>query len=327
MPDRPVPSGSEPQLLAIGRALVDFYPDTDGPLTEVRSYRSAVGGSPANVAIAASTLGVRTALVARVGDDPLGAFVRAELTRRGVDTSGVVGVAGVTTPVAVCEIDPPDRFPLTFLRPQPAADLQVSIDELDVDRLVGADILWASLSGLAGEPARTAVLESFRARAAAGVGRTVLDLDYRASFWVSPEAAGEAARTALALATVAVGNLEECRIALGLRTEPTPDEAASGLLEAGIELAIVKLGEHGVLGATAGERLHVPPVPVVIVNGLGAGDAFGGALCAGILDARPLGELLRFANAAGAIVASRRGASEAMPTRAEVDALLAAASA
>lgn len=311
-----------PQLLAIGRALVDFYPETDGPLTDVRRYRSAVGGSPANVAIAASTLGVRTALVARVGDDPLGAFVRAELSRLGVDTTDVLGVTGVTTPVAVCEIDPPDRFPLTFLRPEPPADLQIQGGDLDRGRVVGAGILWASLSGLSGEPARTAVMESFAARA--GRRHTVLDLDYRASFWSSAAVAGAAARAALPLATVAVGNLEECRIALGLDADPTADEAATALLDAGVDLAIVKLGEHGVLGATRSMRLHVAPVPVTVVNGLGAGDAFGGALCAGLIDDRPLADVLRFANAAGAMVASRRGASEAMPTRAEVEGLLAA---
>lgn len=310
-----------PQVLAMGRALVDFYPESDGPLTEVRHYRSAVGGSPANVAIAASTLGVRTALIARVGDDPLGRFVVAELARRGVDTAEVLALPGVTTPVAVCEIDPPYRFPLTFLRPEPAADLQVRSDHLDFARVTGADILWASLSGLAGEPARTAVLDAFRARA--GRPHTVLDLDYRPSFWRDPSEAGAAARAALPLATVAIGNLEECRIALGLVADPTPDEAADALLAAGVSLAIVKLGGEGVLGATPAERLRVPPVPVEVVNGLGAGDAFGGALCAGLLEERTLERILRFANAAGAIVASRRAASEAMPTRADVEALLA----
>ena len=119
---------------------------------------------------------------------------------------------------------------------------------------------------------------------------------------------------------VAVGNLDEVLTAVG---ESDPDRAARALLASGIELAVIKQGPAGVLGMTASEIVTVPPAPVEVVNGIGAGDGFGGALCHGLLAGWPLARVLRFANAAGAIVASRLECSTAMPTTAEVEALLA----
>jgi 5-dehydro-2-deoxygluconokinase len=119
--------------------------------------------------------------------------------------------------------------------------------------------------------------------------------------------------------TVAVGNLDECDTAVG---ERDPDAAAEALLAAGVELAVVKLGAGGVLGRTADERVIAPPHPVEVLNGLGAGDGFGGALCHGLLSGWPLERTLRFANVAGAIVASRLECSTAMPTTDEVESAL-----
>jgi 5-dehydro-2-deoxygluconokinase len=139
-------------------------------------------------------------------------------------------------------------------------------------------------------------------------------------FWESMEAAHEQVAAALPLVTVAVGNLEECAVAVG---EREPEAAAKALLAAGVELAVVKQGPKGVLAMTRNQRVEVPPTPVTVVNGLGAGDGFGGALCHGLLAGWPLERVLQFANAAGAIVASRLECSTAMPTSDEVEALLA----
>jgi 5-dehydro-2-deoxygluconokinase len=140
-------------------------------------------------------------------------------------------------------------------------------------------------------------------------------------FWASREEASAQVRAALPHVTVAVGNREECEVAVG---ETDPDRAADALLEAGVELAVVKQGPRGVLGKTRTERVVVPPTPVEVVNGLGAGDAFGGSLVHGLLAGLPLEQVLRNANAAGAIVASRLECSTAMPTADEVDAHVAA---
>ena len=123
-------------------------------------------------------------------------------------------------------------------------------------------------------------------------------------------------RKALPYVTVAVGNREECEVAVG---ETEPERAADALLDAGVELAVVKQGPKGVLAKTRTERVESPPIPIRPLNGLGAGDSFGGSLCHGLLAGWPLEKTLRQANAAGAIVASRLECSTAMPTEAEID--------
>ena len=138
-------------------------------------------------------------------------------------------------------------------------------------------------------------------------------------FWASAAEASAEVGRALEHVTVAVGNREECEVAVG---ETEPQRAADALLDRGVELAIVKQGPRGVLAKTREETVEVPPYPVEVVNGLGAGDGFGGALCHGLLQGWPLERVLRFANIAGAIVATRRECSTAMPTTAEVDDIL-----
>ena len=139
-------------------------------------------------------------------------------------------------------------------------------------------------------------------------------------FWADPTEASEQVGKALELVTVAVGNREECEVAVG---ETDPQRAADALLERGLDLAIVKQGPKGVLAATADERVEVAPFPVRVVNGLGAGDAFGGALVHGLLAGWDLRRTVEFANVAGALVASRLECSTAMPTTYEVEAALA----
>ncbi|MGW1869192.1 5-dehydro-2-deoxygluconokinase [Streptomyces mauvecolor] len=149
---------------------------------------------------------------------------------------------------------------------------------------------------------------------------TVFDLDWRPMFWEAPEVARTYYREALRHATVAVGNIDECEVATG---ERDPRAAAEALLGAGVELAVVKQGPKGVLAVCRdGGVAEVPPVPVDVVNGLGAGDAFGGALCHGLLAGWELERVMRYANAAGAIVASRLACSSAMPYPAEVERVL-----
>jgi 5-dehydro-2-deoxygluconokinase len=134
-------------------------------------------------------------------------------------------------------------------------------------------------------------------------------------FWDAEEDAHAVVQEALQHVTIAVGNKDECRMAVG---ETDPDRAAEALLDRGVELAIVKMGPRGVLARTRDERIISEPIPVNVVNGLGAGDAFGGALCHGLLNHLPLEETMRLANSAGALVATRRECSSAMPTLPEL---------
>ncbi|MFF4772765.1 5-dehydro-2-deoxygluconokinase [Microtetraspora fusca] len=305
-------------VLTIGRVGVDVYPlQTGVSLREVETFGKYLGGSPVNVAVAAARLGRSSAVITRTGADPFGLFVHDALREYGVDDRYVLAVPGLPTPVTFCEIRPPEDFPLYFYRFPKAPDLEILPSELDLEAIARVPLFWATVTGLSQEPSRGAHFAAWRSR-----GRrphTVLDLDYRPMFWPSMEAAAEQVRRALPHVTVAVGNIDEVEVATGTRE---PYEAARALLAAGVELAIVKRGSAGVLGMSKREAVEVPPVPVDVVNGLGAGDAFGGALCHGLLAGWPLERILRFANAAGAIVAGRLACAPAMPTADEVEAVL-----
>jgi 5-dehydro-2-deoxygluconokinase len=317
------------EVLTMGRIGVDVYPlQTGVSLREVQTFGKYLGGSATNVSVAAARHGRRSAVISRTGQDPFGEFIHDALRGFGVDDRYVTPVPHLPTPVTFCEIFPPDDFPLYFYRFPKAPDLEIHPDELDMDAVRDAGVFWVTGTGLSQEPSREATLAALRAREKAGI--TVFDLDYRPMFWPSREEARRWYREALPHVTVAVGNLDECETAVGTRD---PDAAAEALHEAGVELAVVKQGPAGVLASELSVRsdklrsagttqVVVPPVPVEVVNGLGAGDAFGGALCHALLSGWDLERAMRFCNAAGAIVAGRLACAEAMPTTDEVEAVL-----
>ena len=307
------------EVLTIGRVGVDLYPLQSGVhLKDVQTFAKFLGGSPTNVAVAAARCGRRSAVITRTGRDPFGIFIHQALEDLGVDDRFVTAVAGLPTPITFCEIFPPDDFPLYFYRYPVAPDLQIEASEIDLDAVRSASIYWSTVTGLSAEPSRSAHFAAWETRGR--VPLTILDLDYRSMFWEDPADAHAQMDRALSMVSVAVGNCDECEVAVG---ETDPDRAADALLDMGIELAIVKQGPKGVLARTRDERVEVAPFPVVVVNGLGAGDAFGGALCHGLLAGWPLERVLWFANVAGAIVASRLECSTAMPTAHEVEQLMA----
>ena len=307
------------EVLTMGRIGVDLYPQQVGVgLDEVETFGKYLGGSATNVAVAAARYGRRTAVITRTGQDPFGTFIHTALRRYGVDDRYVTAVPGLPTPVTFCEIFPPDDFPLYFYRWPKAPDLEIRAEELDTDAIGEAGVFWVTVTGLSAEPSRTATLAALEARAKKDI--TVLDLDYRPMFWSSREEARRWVQQALPHVTVAVGNLDECETAVGQRE---PLAAAQALHDFGVNLAVVKQGPKGVLAHDRTTATEVPPVPVKVLNGLGAGDAFGGALCHGLLADWDIERVMRFANAAGAIVASRLACSDAMPTAAEVIGLLA----
>ena len=306
------------EVLTMGRVGVDLYPLQAGVhLEDVQTFGKYLGGSATNVAVAAARYQRRTAVITRTGDDPFGRFVHAALRAYGIDDRYVTSVPELPTPVTFCEIFPPDDFPLYFYRWPKAPDLEIYREELDLDAIRAAGVFWVTGTGLCTEPSRTATLAALQARGSREI--TVLDLDYRPMFWDSREQARHWIQQALPHVTVAVGNLDECDTAVG---EREPLAAARALHEFGVGLAIVKQGPKGVLAHDRTVAVEVPPVPVNVLNGLGAGDAFGGALCHGLLAGWHIERVMRFANAAGAIVAGRLACSDAMPTAAEVAQLL-----
>jgi 5-dehydro-2-deoxygluconokinase len=301
-------------LITMGRVGVDLYPEQIGvSLADVRTFAKSLGGSATNVAVAAARLGRRTAVITKVGDDPFGPYIRAALREFGVDDRFVGTHPTLRTPVVFCEIHPPDDFPLLFYREPQAPDMTISDDELDLDAIREARVFWTTGTGLSAEPSRTATLAALEARAG---GITIHDLDHRPMFWSNESEAGHWARAALKHATVAVGNRDE--VAVAVRTRD-PYAASAHLLDLGVQLAIVKRGPEGVLARTRDELVEVPPVPVDVVNGLGAGDAFGGALVHGLLAGWPLERTIRLANAAGAYVAGQLACADAMPTLEDIE--------
>lgn len=305
---------TDAEVVIAGRVCIDLYPQQSGlSLREVTSFGKSIGGSATNVAVAAARHGRRVTLLSRTGDDPFGQYAVEELRRFGVDASSITPVPGMQSVLTFCEMFPPDNFPLYIYRSPTAPDMYLETSDLPLDQIVAAPIYWSTATGLSREPSRTTHLAAWAAR-----GRrqhTVLDLDYRPMFWPSAAEARAVVGPALEHATIAIGNREECEIAVG---ETDPERAAAALLERGVELAIVKQGPKGVLARTADERVELAPVAVEVVNGLGAGDAFGGALCHGLLEGWDLQRTLRFANTAGALVAGRYECSSAMPTTDEV---------
>ncbi|WP_309236040.1 5-dehydro-2-deoxygluconokinase [Amycolatopsis sp. SID8362] len=302
------------EVLTMGRVGVDVYPRQIGVgLEEVTSFGKFLGGSATNVAVAAARYGRRSAVVTKVGADPFGRFVRTALTGYGVSDRFLGESADLPTPVTFCEIFPPDHFPLYFYRAPKAPDLDLVPQELDYDAIRAADVFWVTVTGLCQEPSRSATLAALEARGRRGI--TVLDLDYRPMFWESRETARRWVHQALELVTVTAGNLDECETAVGVRD---PHEAAEALRDRGVSLAVVKQGPRGVLAVDDDGAVEVPPVPVEVVNGLGAGDAFGGALCHGLLSGWDTRRTITFANAAGAHVAGELSCADAMPDEAQV---------
>jgi 5-dehydro-2-deoxygluconokinase len=311
------------EVLTIGRVGVDIYPLQSGVgLADVETFGKFLGGSATNVAVAAARHGHKSAVITRTGDDPFGTYVHKALAGFGVDDAFVGTVPGLPTPVTFCEIFPPDEFPIWFYRYPKAPDLEITAAELPAEEIKDARLFWATVTGLSAEPSRTAHVAAWRTRGKRPL--TILDLDYRPSFWPSREAARVQVRAALPNVTVVVGNLDECETAVGTTDA---ERAAVALLEAGVELAVVKRGPEGVYARTRDETVEVSPIKVDVVNGIGAGDGFGGALCHGLLAGWPLDRVIRFANAAGAIVTTKLECSSAMPTTAEVEEFLKAADA
>src|SRR3954454_13147628 len=304
-------------LITMGRVGVDIYPQQIGvSLADVTSFSKFLGGTATNVAVAAARLGARAAVITKVGDDPFGPYVRRALEGFGVDAGFVGTHPTLRTPVVFCEIHPPDDFPLLFYREPTAPDMTIEPDELDLAAIRDARVFWTTGTGLSAEPSRASTLAALSARSEAADGAiTVHDLDWRPMFWAHPEQAGALQREALAHATVAVGNRDEVEVAVGTRD---PLEASARLLDLGLDIAIVKQGPPGVLARTRDGVVEVPPIRLEVVNGLGAGDAFGGALVHALLNGWEVEHAVRLAKAAGAYVASQLACADAMPSMAEL---------
>ena len=285
-------------------------------MRDVTTLQKSIGGTATNVAVATARLGHRAALVTKVGDDAFGDDVRNALNSRfGVDTRYVATHRELPTPLAFAELDPVEEPNIIFYRYPAAPDMDlVEADVADVP-VEQAKIFWVPASRFSAEPSRSTVESMLKRRNREA--HTIFDLDWRPHFWESESAAHKVIQPLLSRFTVVIGNRDECRVAVGT---DKPETAVDRLLDEGVEAAIIKLGGDGVLVATAdGDREQVAPFPVEVVCGLGAGDAFGGAFCHGLLSGWSMARSVRYGNAAGAIVAGRLLCADDMPYTSEID--------
>ncbi|HEY2937949.1 MAG TPA: PfkB family carbohydrate kinase [Gaiellaceae bacterium] len=290
------------EAAVLGRVGIDLYPnELERPLREVRTYTRFVGGFAGNVVTGLARLGVRVAIVSRVGAEGHGDFVRDWLAGEGVDVRFLAVDPYWQTPPTFCEVWPPDRFPITFYRKPTAPDWQLSPGDFDADEVAAAPLLYATGTGLAQSPSRETTLEVLRVHR----GTTIFDLDWRPSLWDDPAEYPALAAEAVAAADIVIGNEEE--------VDAAQIEAPT---------LVLKRGERGATVYEGGEETDVPGVPVEVVNGLGAGDAFAAAVGHSLLNGLPLVEAVRRGTVAGAIVASRLACSEAMPRLEELEAAL-----
>jgi 5-dehydro-2-deoxygluconokinase len=307
-------------VLAIGRSSIDLYAHEIGrAIADVRSFDAYVGGCPTNVSVGARRLGLTSALLTAVGDDQVGDFVTAFLDRERVDTRFIPRKKGHRTSAVILTIQPPDNFPLTFYRDN-CADRALTLDDVAKAPVRESRVVFVTGTGLSHEPARDATLFAAADARAAGVP-VVVDLDYRGDQWDARDVYAAKVQSLLRSATLAIGTEEELAAASGSTDVPG---GAAILLDCGLDALIVKRGARG---STIFRRDRPPaeaaPFPVDVLNVLGAGDAFASGFLYGYLQGWTLERAARMGNACGAIVVTRHGCANFMPTLDEVSAFVA----
>jgi 5-dehydro-2-deoxygluconokinase len=303
-------------VLTMGRSSIDLYAHQIGvPMTEVTSFDAYVGGCPTNISVGTKRLGLNSALLTALGDDQVGDFLLAFLQKEGVETAYIPRKAGHRTSAVLMAIQPPDRFPLTFYR-EGCADRQLTIDDVSRAPIERSAMIVVTGTGLSHEPSRSATY--FAAERAAAAGADVLvDLDYRPDQWGSRADFAAAMRRLLGHASLAVGTEEETIAAADTDDLPA---AIEHVLASGPSAFVVKRGARGAsIHTPRGERRDIPPFPIVVLNVLGAGDAFASGLIWGLRLGLSLDDAVRRGNATGAIVVTRHGCANFMPTVPEVE--------
>jgi 5-dehydro-2-deoxygluconokinase len=322
----------------MGRSSIDLYSnDIGAKFTDIRSFAAYVGGSPTNISVGGRRLGLNTALLTAIGEDPVGDFILRFLEHEGVVTRFIPRKPGHRTSAVVLGIEPPDKFPLVYYR-QGCADIELTIDDVLAAPVADCRVLQFAGTNLCLDPSRSATLFAAERARAAGA-EVVLDLDFRPDQWHDPRSFGVTVRCALRLADIVMGTEDEIRAAVltdvsqveitqsisDTRVRGDVEAAAKTLLALGPRALLQKRGEHGArvhLRHPDGrvEVIDAPGYPVEIANVLGAGDAFAAGFLYGHLQGWGWRRAARLGNACGAIVVTQHGCANFMPTLAEVTA-------
>lgn len=301
----------------LGRIGYDLYSEEPHvKLPAVRRFSRYLGGSSANMAVGLARLGARVGMVSCLGADSLSDFLIEFLNAEKVDTSHVHRAPGYLPSLCLTEVSPPDRFPQVFYR-HDAVDTMLRVTAGDLDYIAGRGMFITNGTSLCASPSRESTYLALERARRAGC-RVVFDVDYRAMSWPDPATAGLAVRLTLPFLDVLIGNPLELRLVAGEENL----ERATEILRERVPLLVSKLGEQGTRVWQRGAPVFLPPYAVEVVSTIGAGDGFASGFLYGLLAAKPLEECLHYGNAAAAIVVSRLSCSEAMPTLAEVEAMV-----
>lgn len=321
----------------MGRSGIDLYSnDVGAPFEKITSFAAYVGGSPTNMSVGGRRLGLNNVLLTAVGDDPVGDFILHFLRSEGVVTDFIPRKPGHRTSAVILGIEPPDKFPLVFYRDN-CADIQLTIDDVLASPIQDSAVFEFAGTNLSKEPSRSATTFAAELARQSG-GKVVLDIDFRPNQWHDPRAFGVAIRSVLRLVDVVIGTEDEINAALltdpaqmtlthsqvsDTRVRGDINAAIDTLLSYGVEAVLQKRGEQGVrVHLNTGEKIDVPGFPVEIYNILGAGDAFGGGFLYGYVKGWDWYKACRLGNACGAIVVTKHGCANFMPTMAEVEAFV-----
>jgi len=324
-------------LLAIGRSSIDLYSnDIGAPFEQITSFAAYVGGCPTNISVGARRLGLNSALLTALGEDQVGNFILRFLGDEGVETQFIPRKPGRRSSAVVLGIEPPDRFPLTYYRDN-CADIELTIDDVLASPVAASRVVLISGTGLSKEPSRSATLFAAELARQADVP-VALDIDFRPDQWHDPRAFGVTLRLAMRLVDIVIGTEDEINAAMltdagkiSLTHSQVSDTHVQGDVGAASD-ALLALGPRVLLQKRGGEgaRVHqvqadgsitrtdAPGFPVEIANILGAGDAFASGALYGFVQGWDWYKAARLGNACGAIVVTRHGCANFMPTYDEV---------
>jgi len=319
--------------LHMGRSSIDLYAnDVGAPFVDISSFAAYIGGSPTNISVGASRLGLKAALLTAIGEDPVGDFILNFLNKEGVETKFVPRKKEHRTSAVLLGIEPPDKFPLVYYR-ENCADINLDIDDVLAAPLDDCKVFQFAGTNLSKEPSRSATM--FAAERAKDAGaKVVFDVDFRPDQWHDVRAFGVQARAVLPLVDVVIGTEDEINAAMlddpakmSLTHSQISDTKVMGdsrsniekMLENKLEAVVEKVGAQGAkIHVPDGEIIEAGGFPVDIYNILGAGDAFGGGFLYGYVNDWGWYKSARLGNACGAIVVTEHGCANFMPTMDEV---------
>lgn len=321
-------------LLCIGRSSIDLYSnDIGSPFEEITGFSAYVGGCPTNISVGTRRLGVSSALLTGVGEDPVGDFILHFLKKEGVDTQFTLRKPNRRSSAVILGIEPPDKFPLVYYR-ENCADVGITVEDVQAIPIEEFKAIIISGTGLSLEPSRTATLYAAEMAKKNGVS-VFLDVDFRADQWGNLSSFGTTVRSVLHNVDYVIGTTDEIKAAAYCGTgsaevkhsqvnESKIDadelESTLGILQNGPKKLFLKSGENGCYMYTAGEEaIHVLGFPVKVQNVLGAGDAFASGLIFGFLKKWEWYKSARYANACGAILVTKHGCANFMPSLEEVE--------